>query len=371
MEATGFSPIQQIESSGSKQDDSTESMATDREGKGHNPALCVVPGSASAPSNATWGLTDAGGAGTGTHTNADGDVSDVAVAVNSSDPQTVQSSSQEGVATGDASTIDYSMQGRVHGTTSVHGSSSSEDELLRVRRSSFEIQMALNEAEQRRLRALAEANALQEQEIRDRRAKKASREGSERSRASRPEVRSVAAPSHRGGSVASGDARRTSRAQYPRVVPAGAVPFSPPTFAKGIPLPHSPGTWPADGGADSGAASGGATPAMPAMAPGVNIKEELADIIDNDARAEETRRYLDAIALAHHRQLTTEVQAAEYVDRTRAIYQAEHQQLVAEATARIHAEAESVRLMREQAEKAPLKPKGYPSRGQWPMANGR
>ena len=53
---------------------------------------------------------------------------------------------------------------------------------------------------------------------------------------------------------------------------------------------------------------------------------------------------------AHHRQLTTEVQASEYVDRTRAIYQAEHQQIVAEATARIHAEAESVRLMREQAE---------------------
>ena len=116
MEATGFSPIQQIESSGSKQDDSTESMATDREGKGNNPALCVVPGSASAPSNATWGLTDAGGAGTDTHTNNDGDVSDVAVAVNSSDPQTVQSSSQEGVATGDASTIDYSMQERVRGT---------------------------------------------------------------------------------------------------------------------------------------------------------------------------------------------------------------------------------------------------------------
>ena len=89
MEATGFSPIQPIESSGSKQDDSTEPMATDREGKGHNPALCVVHGSASAPSNATWGLTDAGGAGTGTHTNADGDVSDVAVAVNSSDPQSV------------------------------------------------------------------------------------------------------------------------------------------------------------------------------------------------------------------------------------------------------------------------------------------
>ena len=247
MEATGFSPIQQIESSGSKQDDSTETLATDREGLGHNPALCVVHGSASAPSHATWGLTDAGGAGTGTHTDVDGDASGVAFAVNSSDPQTVHSSSQEGVASGDASTIDYSMQGRstqgrMHGSTSVHGSSSSEDELLRVRRSSFEIQMALNEAEQRRLRALAEVNALQEQEIRDRRAKKASREGSERSRASRPEVRSGAAPSTRGGSVASGDAHRTTRAPYPRVAPVGASPFSPPYIRKGYSHPVFPRT---------------------------------------------------------------------------------------------------------------------------------
>ena len=72
------------------------------------------------------------------------------------------------------------------------------------------------------------------------------------------------------------------------------------------------GTGPPAAVPGSGAASGGAIPAIPAMAPGVNIKEELADIMDEHARAEETRRYLDAIALAHHRQLMTEMEAAEY-----------------------------------------------------------